>query len=356
MRAVVKKTNKFKQQTNASERELVERALDTLRKLGIEATIDAKQPQERHLDYAATLRRKGKRLPYLLEVKRTLRPATLGPLVLRLGGLTPQALLLTEYVTPTMAQLLRDANIAFADTAGNAYIEFAGDLFYVVGNQPERHPRAERLVRAFQPTGLRVIFALLCVPELIALPTRELAARLGVANGTVGRVIADLTHLGFIVRGKQRHRRLYNLSGLLERWVMIYPVQLRPTLLRRRFTADVPEWWKQEKFDGMNVVLGAEPAANRLTAYLKPGIITLYVRGEPRPLNEIIVRAHLRTDPDGNVEVLDAFWPADFPVDQPGLAPTLLIYADLLATGDARCIETAKLVYDEYLAKRFGKD
>jgi hypothetical protein len=27
------------------------------------------------------------------------------------------------------------------------------------------------------------------------------------------------------------------------------------------------------------------------------------------------------------------------------------VYADLLATGDARCIETAKMIYDAYVAR-----
>lgn len=332
---------------------LAKRALDTLRKLEIEPNIANKPPATGHADFTATLRRGAKRATYLAEVKRTLRPATLGPVLLRLRGLKPRALLLTEYVTPPMARLLRDAGIAFADTAGNAYLEFGGDVFYVVGNIPEQRTRAEKVVRAFQPTGLRVVFALLCVPELITLPTRELAERLGVANGTVGRVIDDLTHWEFIARTGRRNRRLRNLPGLLERWVMMYPAQLRPTLLRGRFTADATEWWKEEKFDGNHVVLGAQPAADRLTQHLKPGVITLYTRGEPRRLNQLMVRHRLRTDPAGNVEVLNAFWPAGLPADQPGLVPTPLIYADLLATGDARCIETAKLVYDEYLARRF---
>jgi hypothetical protein len=29
----------------------------------------------------------------------------------------------------------------------------------------------------------------------------------------------------------------------------------------------------------------------------------------------------------------------------------VLIYADLLATSDARCIETAQMLYDRYLAR-----
>ena len=344
-----------KQAAEAGERVLVKKALDTLRNLGVQAQVDRARPADRRVDYTGTLRRGGKRMPVQIEAKRTLRPGTLGPVLLRLQGLKPPALLLTDYVTPPMANLLRDAGIAFADTAGNAYLQFAGNIIYVIGNQPEQQPRAEKVVRAFQTAGLRVVFTLLCAPDMITLPTRELAAKLGVANGTVGRVIDDLTHLGFITTAGRRDRRLHNLKALLERWVMMYPVQLRPTLLRRRLTADAPDGWKNEKFDPNHVALGGQPAADRLTGYLKPAIITLYARGEPRPLNEIIARHRLRTDPAGEVEVLEAFWPADLAVDKPGLVPTPLIYADLLATGDARCIETAKLLYDDYLTRRFAQ-
>lgn len=336
-----------------AERALVDRALGTLRNLGVEARVDRERPKDRRVDYTATLRRGAKRVPFQIEAKRALRPGTLGPVLLRLQALKPPALLLTDYVTPQMAKLLRDAGIAFADTAGNAYLEFAGNILYVTGNAPEQTPRHEKVVRAFQATGLRVVFALLCAPELVAQPTRDLAAMLAVANGTVGRVINDLAHLGFVTTAGKRDRRLHNLKELLERWVMMYPVHLRPTLLRRRLTTDQPDWWKKEKFDPLHVVLGGEPAADRLTQYLKPGTVTLYVRGEPRPLNEIVARHRLRTDPAGEVEILEAFWPAEIAGEKPGLAPTPLIYADLLATGDTRRIETAKLIYDDYLARRF---
>ena len=336
---------------DGEERAFAERALDAFRNLGLQAKLARKRPGR--FDYTATLLRGQKKAPYQIEVRRTLRPATLGPVLLRLRGLKPPALLLTDYVTPPMAKLLRDARVAFADTAGNAYLEFAGNIFFVVGHPPAQRLRAEKVIRAFQPTGLRVVFALLCAPDLIARPTRELAVHLGVANGTVGRVIDDLTHLGFITTMGRRERRLHDLKGLLERWVMMYPAQLRPTLMRRHLTAPTHDWWINEKFDGRHIVLAGEPAADRLTQYLKPDTVTLYVRGEPRPLNDLIARHRLRSDPKGNVEVLEAFWPADIPTEEPGLAPTPLIYADLLATGDARCIETAKRVYDEYLVRRF---
>ena len=43
------------------------------------------------------------------------------------------------------------------------------------------------------------------------------------------------------------------------------------------------------------------------------------------------------------------FW--TFPGEEPHLTPTLLVYADLLASGDARCLETAQLLRGPLLAR-----
>jgi len=55
-------------------------------------------------------------------------------------------------------------------------------------------------------------------------------------------------------------------------------------------------------------------------------------------------------DPDGDAEVLEAFWQFEFDWPHPELVPPLLIYADLLATGDARNLETARIIYEQELA------
>ena len=36
-----------------------------------------------------------------------------------------------------------------------------------------------------------------------------------------------------------------------------------------------------------------------------------------------------------------------FDAEDVALTPAPLVYADLMATGDGRCIETAKLIYDQ---------
>jgi hypothetical protein len=36
--------------------------------------------------------------------------------------------------------------------------------------------------------------------------------------------------------------------------------------------------------------------------------------------------------------------------------PPLLIYADLMATGDAKAIEAAEIIYDNYIARLIRED
>jgi hypothetical protein len=44
------------------------------------------------------------------------------------------------------------------------------------------------------------------------------------------------------------------------------------------------------------------------------------------------------------VEIYRRFW--TFVGGDAALAPEPLVYADLMATGDGRCMETAKLIYE----------
>lgn len=54
-------------------------------------------------------------------------------------------------------------------------------------------------------------------------------------------------------------------------------------------------------------------------------------------------------NPAGNVEILRRFW--TFDGETAGQVPDLLVYADLLAIGDARCLETAKEMHDGIVAR-----
>jgi len=90
-----------------------------------------------------------------------------------------------------------------------------------------------------------------------------------------------------------------------------------------------------------------------MTGHLKPATYTIYLRPDAAQATfPALVREHrLRADPQGNVEFLDAFWHFEMKEDDPEIVPPVLVYADLMATVDARNLNVAKQVRDEYIKR-----
>nr|WP_269726628.1 type IV toxin-antitoxin system AbiEi family antitoxin [Burkholderia oklahomensis] len=63
----------------------------------------------------------------------------------------------------------------------------------------------------------------------------------------------------------------------------------------------------------------------------------------------------LRPDERGNVEVLDTFWPLKaeegWNLPHREVVHPLLVYSDLITSGDDRNRAVAQTIYDRYLAK-----
>lgn len=324
-------------------------AIAAMDRLGLGFRVVAGKVQGRNgrPDAFVDLRFGARRLRYAVEVRRGLRPATLGAIIhqLRHHGAT---LLVADYVTPALADRLQAEGVEFIDAAGNAFLNDPPLFVFVKGQRPMNDLAAGERGRAFQPTGLRVLFAFLAEPGLIGRPYRQIAKAAGVAHGTVGWVMAELPGLGYMTEARGR-RRLVNGERLLEQWTEAYARTLRPRLLLRRFHGALDDAvaraarWK----DGL--LLGGEPAAARLTRHLRPGTATFYAK-EIDPA--VVADLRLRADPKGNVEFRRRFWA--FPGRDPDLAPTLLVYADLLAIGDDRCLETAQLLRGD-LVDRLGR-
>ncbi len=342
--------------THTDDRTVLDAALDAARALGITAKVTQKGPKlgDTRADAFVRLAHGGHEALYAVEVKRALRPATLGAVLHQLERLGKQGLLVADYVTPPMAETLKARGVPFLDAAGNVYLEYPGVFIWVKGQKPTAPAVPLALGRAFQPTGLQVLFVLLCNPKLINHPYRELAAMAGVAHGTVGWVIPDLQQQGFVVglKGKRGKRRLFNLERLLAQWVDAYARQLRPRMLIGRYYVPTLEGWREWPLAQHGALWGGEPAGALLTDYLRPGELTIYVDKLPAVL--AAQKKFMKTPEPGYtavVEVRRRFWnfPAD--VDRVDVTPPMLVYADLLATGDGRCIETAKMVYDAHVAR-----
>ena len=64
----------------------------------------------------------------------------------------------------------------------------------------------------------------------------------------------------------------------------------------------------------------------------------------------------MKKDPEGNVEILNRFWNFKLNTFNNDLVHPVLVYADLMATGDNRNIETAGMIYDTEIARFIRED
>lgn len=290
--------------------------------------------------------------PYLAVPCNALDAVTLARIIRQWPERPQPALLVAPHVAPARAERLREAGIPFIDAAGNAYLEARGVYVNIIGRDapPGLATAAPKKIRAFAGTGLQVLFVLLCEPEYVNKPYREIARAAGVALGTVGWVLADLKALDYLrVLGRGR-KTLRRRGELLDQWVTQYLQQFKPRLNTRRFRAANPEWWQGIDIRDYGACWGGDVAAAKLTGYLKPMQVALWCRRDPAPL---LQAQRMRADPAGDIELIEAFW--HFAPDAE-TAPPLLVYADLLGTDDPRAIETAKLIHENHLARLVAED
>lgn len=345
------------------EQNILDRALEALeRTTGIHGQMIEREPrngQGNRADACVEIEANGQRHPYVAEIKRVDRFAILRDIKYRcaLNEQDKPPLLVAPRITTEAAEKCRELDLQFIDATGNAYLHGPGLYVLVKGQRPTE--REDFLLteqegkRAGTATHLRVIFAVLCKPELLNAPYRDIVKVAGVALGTIGWVFNDLADRGFTTGGKRKDDRvMLERKKLIDEWITTYPIKLRPKLNPRRFKAPEPNWWKAVDITKYGAQWGTEVAAEKLTGYLRPNAMTIYLHKEKgqHNLTRLVAENRLRPDAEGDIEILDAFWNFDDEQTMTQTVPPLLVYADLIATLDPRNLEAAKLIHEQYLA------
>lgn len=283
---------------------------------------------------------------YLAEIRRTVTEPLLGQLVQRFAANPGKWIVIAPYVPAYIAKKMRELGLQFMDAAGNAYIHDAPLLIFMHGNRAKEPIREKGQEVAFNTGAIRIIFALLCEPRLLNATYRELGAAAGTALGTVAGVMKALAADGYML--DIGTKRLVRKQDLVEHWTRAYAARFRRQQLIGRFAADRADLWKDLQLGGRGALWGGEVAVNRLLHHLKPAITTLYAH---RPVDALVVDLRLRKDDTGPIELRERFWRFTMTDPVADTVPPLLVYADLLATADARNIEAAQEVYDRFLKK-----
>lgn len=339
------------------EHKLLEEALAAFtRATGLHAAILAKEPKTaegRHPDAVIEVGGPGKPLQLFVEIKAVDRAIALATAKQQLEAFGKPGLLVTPYLTAELGTHCRaKLDLQFMDTAGNAYLRAPGLYVFIRGERPRGGVGPAAGTRGGgTATALRVVFALLCKPDLLNAPYRDIVRAAGVALGAVGWVFVDLHRRGYVLGGQRtRDRRLLEPGRLVEEWVTNYPIKLRPRLNPRRFRVANPRWWQKTRLPE-GAFWGGEVAAAKLTEHLNPATYTVYMEPARRHegVAQLVRRHQLRADPVGQLEILDTFWNFPGEAKQPELVPPLLVYADLLATLDPRNLEIAKRMREEHV-------
>jgi len=303
--------------------------------------------KDRGIDAIMTINAGNKEVFVLVEVKRTVQPYQIDGFIRQAQDQHP-LMVVAEQIYPGMKELLRENKIGYLDGAGNIYLQAGDQLIWIEGRKPvkQKEPATNR---AFTRVGLQAVFYLLQNPEAINDPYRKLAESTGAALGNIRHILEGLRTAGYILPVDKKQARLIKRRPLRDRWIEGYRETLKPALHLGNFRLKDPnDFYDRDRLIGKveETVWGGEPAAETLTHHLQPGILTLYTR---LAANLILREWKLIPDPKGNIQIYRRFW-NDSEWDIQHIAPPLLIYADLLMTGDPRNQETAALLHHEYLA------
>lgn len=279
---------------------------------------------------------------FFVEVKNELRETALHRVLEQFGKEKEQWLLVCRYIPQPLKQQLKGLGVNYLETAGNCFIR-AGTLFLYINDQqvtPARQPLTGKL---WKEAGLKFLFAILTDPMLVNGPYRLMADRATIALGNIGQLLEELKEGGYL-KETDTGLVLARREQMIQRWVELFHLTLRPKLVRGNFRFLNPEAERNWPLvQPKHFYWGGELAGNLLTGHLRPEKFTVYAQGA----TDIMKELKAVPDPAGNIEWLQPFW-KNAPVIK-GCVPPLLVYADLVATTDSRLYETAERIKTEYL-------
>ena len=284
---------------------------------------------------------------YHVLVRRIDRREALGAVKSQLAQEEGKGLLVTEHLSAVLAQHCRRIDLPFLDGSGNGYLHDDGLLMFVCG---ERRPkeqgdkRSRPTGRAATATGLKLVFALLCRPDLLSANSKKIAEAADIAQGSAAAGLEDLEHRGHLVkRGWGKGWSLRSRRRLLEEWLQEFPVRLRPKLKSYRFRPADGRWWEKADPEAYGGQWGSEVAAALIGKMLRPEKVLLYLQpgSMSTGLSRLMKEQGLKSDPEGDLEVVEAFWSNEALGLRGPCVPEPLVIADLLASLDPRNLEVA---------------
>lgn len=287
-----------------------------------------------------------------IETKNEVRPQNINMFLKRRDNNYP-VMIASKYITPKAKAMLKEQNVNYIDSFGNVFVNLQNLKLYI--EKGNAKPISNKHSTVFSQSGGQVIFNFLKNPELINATQRFLAHISKVSLGSVSNTIQGLIDEGFVVKWNNDQKyQLVNKHKLLDRWIITLNEKILPAYKLGSFTFSKKneKHWRNQLMHP-NILLGGEPAAALLTEYLNPEQFSLFTKLSKR---DIIKDLKLLPDAKGEITIYEPFWIEESSmerflnyVDNQNAVHPLIIYAQLVHSGNSRNLETAQLVYNEYI-------
>ncbi len=273
--------------------------------------------------------------------------------------------LISTFISPNQAKILKAHNKQFIDLAGNTFINTPQVYIDIQGKKKSTLNEYFELQiltgKAFQPKGMKLVLMLLLQPELINAPLRTIAKMSEISLGTAKQVVDDLIVQGFVVEklssAKKQHKELINIRSLLTKWLDAYPAKFAAKFSQEIYIARDVSLLQNLDLNPVEALWGGEYAAELWDNYLRAKEYLLYVH--PDAKNDILKKARLqKLTPNvpnhaGHVRVIVAEPPLAINKIKDLNRPTVhkyLIYANLLLSSDSRMIDAARRFFENHIA------
>ena len=243
-------------------------------------------------------------------------------------------LLASHYFAPDVFESFSAEGISVVDSSGNCKIEAKQLFINIIGQKstPIKQPKG----KAFNEAGLKAVFYFLLNDTNINQPYRQISNNTGLSLGTITNVVEELLYEKFVIK-TSKGRILKNKRALLDTWQVHYNQTLKPKLLLKTMEfvdSDSRKDWELIALpDG--VCWGGEGGAYLTSKYLIPEQFDIYTEG---PSINLMMTRKMRFEENGSIHVYQKFWRSQ----HERVAPMILIYADLMGSGNSRCIEAAQ--------------
>lgn len=331
---------KFYEQANITKQmtkeEIIYDAIRNLRQLTNLKNITFFRANERAgYDYDITING----TTFACEVKTQVNKANYNLAVQELNELKVRTIkplmVIAQYFAPDTHNKFSQDGINTMESNGNCNIR-ANPLFIYISGQ-KAVPPIETKGRAFNEAGLKLIFYFLQEFNNVNKPYRIICEDTGVSLGTIKNVVEDLYINRFVII-TPGGRFLTNRIGLLNIWQMYYNQTLKPKLLLKEMEFvdnESRKNWKDLALPN-GMCWGGEGGAFLIDKYLIPEQFDVYTEV---PSAMLMMTRKIKFQGNGRIRLYQKFWKGRI---NEKVAPKILIYADLMGSGNSRCIEAAQ--------------